>query len=138
MGDQGDATCATLVLFRQKRAADQRTGAERFEEALGHLGAEEHFTMAIAQLEDVARADGDVLDHDTAFALNAGLTVIDDAIDESRAALELEPESELAQESLFVALRRKVALLQDTVTLINEMRTGDQGGTARFLPESNR
>jgi hypothetical protein len=105
---------------------------------LGPVGAEADFTLAIAQLEEVTSAERDLLDQETAGALNAGLTVIDDAISESRAALEAEPESELAQESLFVALRRKVALLQETLALINEMRTGDQSGAARILSEINQ
>jgi hypothetical protein len=99
---------------------------------------ETHYTVAIAQLEEVTRADRDVLDQETAGAMNAGLTVIDDAIVESRAALRSEPQSESAQESLFAALRRKVALLQEMVALINEMRGGDQESAARFLSEINR
>ncbi len=101
-------------------------------------GAEEDFIVAISALEQVTSADRDVLDQDTAVALNAGLTVIDDAISESRAALEAEPQSESAQESLFAALRRKVALLQEMLALINQMRQGDQDGTARILSEINR
>ena len=64
--------------------------------------------------------------------------LIDEAISESRAALQSEPQSESAQESLFTALRRKVALLQETLALINEMRTGDQDGAARILSEIDR
>lgn len=105
--------------------------------ASGGLDIESEYTMAIAQLERVANADRDVLDQNTAGVLNAGLTVIDGAISESRAALELEPQSQLAQESLFAALRRKVALLQDTVALINEMRNGDQDAPAGILSEIN-
>jgi len=99
---------------------------------------EAHYTVAIARLEEVTRADGDVLDQETAGAMNAGLMVIDDAITESRAALRSEPQSESAQESLFAALRRKVALLQEMLALINEMRKGNQEGAARILSEINR
>ena len=99
---------------------------------------EAHYTVAIARLEEVTQADRDVLDQETAGAMNAGLMVIDDAIDESRAALKSEPQSESAQESLFAALRRKVALLQDMLALINEMRKGNQEGAARILSEINR
>lgn len=99
---------------------------------------EEHYTVAIAQLEEVTHADRDVLDQETAGAMNAGLTVIDDAIVESRAALQSEPQSESARESLFAALRRKIALLQEMVALINEMRKGDPDGAARILSEINR
>jgi len=102
------------------------------------LGPESDYTQAIAQLEQVTNADRDVLDQDTAGVLNAGLTVIDGAISESRAALQAEPQSQPAQESLYAALRRKVALLQDTVVLINETRNENQDGSARILPEINR
>ena len=40
------------------------------------------------------------------------------------------PESGPARDSLFEALRRKVDVLQATVTLMNEMRQGDQAGAA--------
>ena len=99
---------------------------------------EADYTVAIAQLERVAAADRDALDSETAGAINAGLVVIDRAISESRAALETEPENEPAQESLFEALRRKVALLQEMLALINEMRKGNQDGAARILSEINR
>ena len=104
----------------------------------GALDAETEFTVAIARLEEVASAERDVLDQETAGALNAGLTVIDEAISESRAALQTEPQSESAQESLFAALRRKVALLQEMLALINEMRKGNQDGAALILSEINR
>ena len=97
---------------------------------------ETHYTMAIARLEEVTSEDRDVLDQETAGALNAGLTVIDDAIIESRAALQSEPQSESAQESLFAALRRKVSLLQEMLALISEMR-GNQESAARVLSEIN-
>ena len=99
---------------------------------------EAHYTLAIARLEEVTTADQDVLDRETAGAINAGLTVIDEAITESRAALRTEPQSESAQESLFAALRRKVALLQEMLALINEMRKGNEDGAARILSEINR
>lgn len=99
---------------------------------------EAHYTVAIARLEEVTRADRDVLDQETAGVMNAGLMVIDDAITESRAALQAEPQSESAQESLFAALRRKVAVLQEMLALINEMRKGNQEGAARILSEINR
>ena len=99
---------------------------------------EAHYTVAIARLEEVTRADRDVLDQETAGVMNAGLMVIDDAITESRAAVQAEPQSQLAQESLFAALRRKVALLQEMLALINEMRKGNQEGAAQILSEINR
>jgi hypothetical protein len=99
---------------------------------------EADYSVAIARLEEVAAANRDALDANTAGAMNAGLVVIDQAINESRAALQSEPENEPAHESLFEALRRKVALLQEMLALINEMRKGNQDGAARILSEINR
>jgi hypothetical protein len=70
--------------------------------------------------------------------LQKNLEVIDQAIGESRAALQTQPTSDVAQESLFEALRNKVVLLQETVVLINEMRKGNQEGTARIVSGLNQ
>ena len=99
--------------------------------------AEEHYSNAIAGLEALARADEGALDPQTAEVLQTNLTVIDAAIGESRAALLAEPASELAQQSLFSALQSKVILLQDTISLINEMRKGNEEGAARIVSEMN-
>jgi len=95
--------------------------------------AEEHYQKAIAGLEQITRLENAALDPQVAAVLQKNLDVIDHAIGESRAALETQPTSEVAQESLFEALRNKVALLQDTVGLINEMRKGDSEATARIV-----
>jgi hypothetical protein len=99
--------------------------------------AEEHYVRAIAGLEAIAKAEGSELDPQTAEVLQANLTVIDAAIGESRAAVQTEPASEVARNSLFEALRRKVTLLQDTIALINEMRKGNQEGAARIISGLN-
>ena len=100
--------------------------------------AEEHYVRAIAGLEAIAKAEGSELDPQTAEVLQANLTVIDAAIGESRAAVQTEPASEVARNSLFEALRRKVTLLQDTIALINEMRKGNQEGAARIMSGINQ
>jgi hypothetical protein len=100
--------------------------------------AEEHYVRAIGGLEAIARAEGSELDPQTAGVLQANLTVIDAAIGESRAALQAEPASDVARDSLFEALRRKVTLLQDTIALINEMRKGNQEGAARIASGLNQ
>ena len=99
--------------------------------------AEEHYVRAIAGLEAIAKAEGSELDPQTAEVLQANLTVIDAAIGESRAAVQTEPASDVARNSLFEALRRKVTLLQDTIALINEMRKGNQEGAARIMSGLN-
>jgi hypothetical protein len=81
--------------------------------------AEAPLTTAISGLERIAHEQRDNLDPDIAAVLLTNLTVIDDAIGQSREALAAEPESELVQASLVEALRQKVALLEDTVALID-------------------
>ena len=100
--------------------------------------AEEHYQKAIAGLEQITRTESTALDPQVASVLRKNLDVIDQAIGESRAALQTQPTSEVAQESLFEALRNKVGLLQDTVVLINEMRKGDPEGTARAVSGLNQ
>jgi hypothetical protein len=94
--------------------------------------AEQHYENAIKGLEQIASADQNTLDPRTAATLQKNLAVIDQAIGESRAAVRAQPASEPAQQSLIENFRTKVALLQDTVTLINEMRKGNDAGAARI------
>ena len=103
--------------------------------------AEQHYQNAIAKLEQAARLDqpaanATTLDAQTAAMLQKNLQVIDQAIAESRAGLRAEPQSAAARDSLFDALRRKVALLQDTIALMNEMRKGNSAGAAQILNKS--
>lgn len=100
--------------------------------------AEEQFATAITGLERITTAERAVLDPETADVLQVSLTTIDAAIGESRAALQTEPDSDVAQESLFAALRTKVVLLQDTLALINEMRKGNPDGAARIMSDLNQ
>jgi hypothetical protein len=107
--------------------------------------AEQHYQNAIAKLEQAARLDQAasggsqaVLDPQTAAMLQKNLQVIDQAIAESRSALKAEPLSAPARDSLFDALRRKVALLQDTIALMNEMRKGNAAGAAQVVEGANK
>jgi hypothetical protein len=70
--------------------------------------------------------------------MRTSLTSIDQAIAESRAALLTNPDSEPARESLFEALRRKISVLQTTVSLINDMRQGDPAGASRSAARLGR
>ena len=97
-----------------------------------------HYEKAITALEQVANASDSPLDPDVMTALHRNLDVIDKAIAESRVALNTEPTSRVAQQSLFDAFRRKVALLQDTIALMNELRKGDQAGAARVASGLNK
>jgi anti-sigma factor RsiW len=135
------------TMFRPSRPAATATqtagggaaGAELAQSVESELReAEQHYERAIAGLEQIAKAEQGTLDPQVAATLQKNLAVIDQAIRESRAALQSQPASELAQESLFEALRRKVGLLQETIGLINEMRKGNQAGTARIIQNLNK
>ena len=89
-----------------------------------------HYERAITELEALAKSDTGALDPAVATTLQQNIRTIDQAIAESRGALNDDPGSEPARESLFEALRRKVVVLQTTVTLMNEMRKGNQAGAA--------
>jgi len=107
--------------------------------------AERHYQNAIAKLEQAARLDQAAsggpqaaLDPQTAAMLQKNLQVLDQAIAESRSALRAEPQSAAAAGTLFEALRRKVALLQDTIALMNEMRKGNAAGAAQIVDGANK
>jgi hypothetical protein len=81
--------------------------------------AEQHYDKAIAALEQLTAGTQDSLDPRVADAIAQSLRTIDQAIAESRAALKTDPGSDVAQSSLLEALRMKVALLQETISLMN-------------------
>ena len=99
--------------------------------------AEEHYENAVRGLERLA-SDKQVLDPQVAASLQRNLLVIDQAIDESRAAVQQQPTSDVAWQSLFEAFRTKIGVLQDTIALINEMRKGNQAEAARIAEGLNK
>jgi len=99
--------------------------------------AESHYENAIQKLETLAK-DRRTLNPQDAAILQKNLLLIDSAIGESRAALRAQPANEMAQESLFEAFRSKIVLLQDTISLINEMRKGNQAEAARIADGLNK
>jgi len=122
---------ATDAANTSANAASANAAAQSVEAELRQ--AEDHYEKAIKGLEQIANAEQDVFDPKTAATLQKNLAVIDQAISESRAALRVEPASEPAQESLLESFKAKMALLQDTVALINEMRKGNDAGAARIV-----
>jgi len=98
--------------------------------------AQAQFEKAIADLEKVAKANQQTLDPGTSATIEKNLGIIDQAIAENRAAVKSEPASVAARETLFDALRQKVSLLQDTISLINEMRRGHNAGAAPLVNKS--
>jgi hypothetical protein len=98
--------------------------------------AEEHYQKAISGLERIASAENSPFDENTATTLQKNLAVINQAIDESRAAVRAEPASQQAQYSLMENFKTKLALLQDTVALINQLRAGNDTAAARIVSGS--
>jgi anti-sigma factor RsiW len=95
--------------------------------------ADANYQQAITGLEQIVATEQAALDPAVAATLQKNLGIIDEAIRESRAAISSQPTSQFAQTSLFDALRQKVALLEDTIALINVMRKGDQAGAAKLI-----
>ena len=87
----------------------------------------------IVRLEGFVNAGAAMLPGETKTAYHVNDAAIEDVIGQSRAALATAPTDNLAQQSLFEALRTKIALLEDMVALINEMRKGNQEGAARIV-----
>lgn len=94
--------------------------------------AEQLYTRAIAGLEEAAANRKTVLEPQVVAMLDKNLAIIDEAIVESRAAVQTEPQSVIARESLFEALRKKVRLLQDTISLVGDISIGNQAGASRL------
>jgi hypothetical protein len=133
-------TAAQLTLVQGERLAQvtAATQAEPVSILAEYQLAERSLSSTIEGLELIAATDSTAIDMETADVLKANLTLLDGAIGESRDALKKEPENDVAQESLFEALRNKVALLQDTIALINEMRKGNEEGAARIVSGLNQ
>lgn len=89
--------------------------------------AEQHYVNAISALEQLTANKQNTLDPAVAGEIAQSLGTIDRAIGESRAALKTDPNSLVAQTSLLEALRMKVALLQETVSLIGTAERQSSG-----------
>jgi len=98
--------------------------------------AQQQFEKAITKMDDLRKANMSALDPQTSAVISKNLNIIDQAIAENRAAVKAEPASVAARETLFEALRQKVSLLQDTISLINEMRKGNNAAAAQLVNKS--
>jgi anti-sigma factor RsiW len=108
------------LALRDRSAGREPAAADLARSAASELQmAEQHYMNAIASLEQLTVKKDNSLDPAVAAEIAASLESIDRAINDSRAALKAEPDSFIAQTSLLEALRMKVALLQETVSLMN-------------------
>ena len=94
------------------------------------------FDAALGTLEDVveqATKLNDSLDPQTQAEVQKNLLVINEAVQATRAALKTDPDNEAAQQTLYETLKQKIRFLQNTITLMNEMRQGDAAGAAQIV-----
>jgi anti-sigma factor RsiW len=129
--DRGRSSQAPAVATSAPQSTAPDVSAQTVEAEL--RAAEAHYDKAIKGLEQIATSQQTTLDPKTAATLKKNLAVIDQAISESRAAVRAQPTSEPAVSSLMDNFKTKLALLQDTVALINEMRKGNDAGAARAV-----
>ena len=130
----GDAGATQVLLAKPDApAGGNAQGAALVETAQKDIeAAEQLYTRAIAGLEQAADAQKANLEPQVAAMLDRNLQVIDEAITESRAAVRTAPQSVVARESLFEALRKKVSLLQDTIALVGDISSGNPAGASRL------
>ena len=111
---------AWFTVGNQFRGGSRDAAADLARSAASELQlAEQHYENAITALEQLTVTHDNALDPSVAAEIAESLKSIDRAIDDSRAALKSDPNSFVAQTSLLEALRMKVALLQETVSLMN-------------------
>jgi hypothetical protein len=84
------------------------------------------------QFQSLVEASNTV-DPKTAAAMQKNLLVMNDAINETRKALDVDPQSAPARTSLYEVLKQKIQFLQHTIALMNEMRQGDAAGAAEIV-----
>jgi putative zinc finger protein len=100
--------------------------------------AEKLLQSGVAKLREGLGSDGQSLPAPVTATLESNLKILDQAIAESSAAVQAEPQNVAARTSLFDSLQRKISLLQDTIALMNEMRKGNAAGVAQVVEGVNK
>jgi anti-sigma factor RsiW len=100
--------------------------------------AERLLQSGVAKLREGLGSDEQGLPVAVAATLDNNLQILDQAIADSSSALQREPQNVAARNSLFDALQRKISVLQDTITLMNEMRKGNATGVAQVIEGVNK
>ena len=75
----------------------------------------------------------DSLDPETKADIQKSLLVMNEAAKDIRSRLKTDPQDAIAQQSLYETLKQKIQFLQNTITLMNEMRQGDAAGAAQVV-----
>ena len=100
--------------------------------------AEKLLQSGVDKLKEGLGSDEGALPKQVTDTLDQNLKILNQAIAESSDAVKKEPQNVAARESLFEALQRKISLLQDTITLMNEMRKGNAAGVAQVVEGTNK
>jgi anti-sigma factor RsiW len=99
-------------------------------------GVDAELTKSVGHLQNAveqATKMEDSLDPETAAVIQKNLLVINEAVAETRAVLKADPQNAAAQQTLYETLKQKIQFLQNTITLMNEMRQGDAAGAAEIV-----
>jgi anti-sigma factor RsiW len=87
----------------------------------------------VAKLKEGLGSEKQALPPAVADTLDRNLKILDQAIAENSTALQQDPQNVAARNGLFDLLQRKISLLQDTISLMNEMRKGNAAGVAQVV-----
>jgi hypothetical protein len=100
--------------------------------------AEQLLQSGVAKLKEGLGSDDQALPPEIVGTLDQNLGILDRAIAERNEWWQKEPDNVAARNSLFEALQQKISLLQETITLMNEMRKGNAAGVAHVVEGSNK
>jgi Putative zinc-finger len=131
-GDQNPTTAAVTPPGNAAPVDPVQSGVEDLRKA------EQLLQSGIKKLKDGMGSGEQALPLAAAATLDRNLQILDQAIAESSAAVQQEPQNVAARNSLFDALQRKISLLQDTIALMNEMRKGNAAGAAQLAEGINK
>ena len=138
------AVGASLFMLRTPVPPPQTTATTQpaGEPASGNAASEDPVQGVVKKLAVTETAFQDLVtaseatntvDPKTAAALKKNLLVMNEAINETRKALDADPQSAPARASLYEVLKQKIQFLQDTIALMNELRQGDAAGAAEIV-----
>jgi Putative zinc-finger len=130
-----DPSAGTGESARQGNAAGSDTVQSGVEDL---RQAEKLLQSGVDKLKEGLGSDEGALPKQVTDTLDQNLKILNQAIAESSDAVQKEPQNVAARESLFEALQRKISLLQDTITLMNEMRKGNAAGVAQVVEGTNK
>ena len=138
------AVGASLFMLRKPVTPPQATATAQApgEPASGNAASEDPVQGVVKKLAVTETAFQDLVtaseatntvDPKTAAALKKNLLVMNEAINETRKALDADPQNAPARASLYEVLKQKIQFLQETIALMNELRQGDAAGAAEIV-----